>query len=68
MNKLTKMVAGFLSQEDGLTAVEYAVVIALVCVVIIGSVWFLGLASSDTMTAVGTSVNPAAVPPPPEIP
>jgi pilus assembly protein Flp/PilA len=45
-----------LGAEDGATAVEYALMVALIAVVIILAVTFLGIATSDKFQDVGTAV------------
>ena len=46
--------ARFLQREDGPTAVEYAVMLALIIVVVIGAVTALGSNANTTFTSVGT--------------
>ena len=43
----------FLKREDGPTAVEYAVMLALIIVVVIGAVTALGTNANSTFTSVG---------------
>ena len=45
--------------EGGATAVEYALMVALIAVVIIGAVTFLGTSSRDKFQTVGDSVSGA---------
>jgi pilus assembly protein Flp/PilA len=45
-----------LSSEDGATAVEYALMVALIAMVIILAVTFLGQATNQTFQNVGTAV------------
>jgi pilus assembly protein Flp/PilA len=47
----------FLKDEDGPTAVEYAVMLALIIVVCIGAITALGTAANNTFTNVGTAVG-----------
>jgi pilus assembly protein Flp/PilA len=47
----------FLKGEDGPTAVEYAVMLALIIVVCIGAITTLGKNANDTFTSVGTAVS-----------
>ncbi|MFP3984289.1 MAG: Flp family type IVb pilin [Desulfurivibrionaceae bacterium] len=42
MEKMKKMVTGFLKEEEGVTALEYGLIAALIAVVIIGAVTLLG--------------------------
>jgi pilus assembly protein Flp/PilA len=61
MRKLVQFAATFLQQEDGPTAVEYAVMLALIIVVCIGAITTLGGNANQVFsnvalnTAVGTS-------------
>lgn len=54
---LTRKVATFLQSEDGPTAVEYAVMLALIVVVCITAIQTLGTNASNTFTQVGNTVN-----------
>jgi pilus assembly protein Flp/PilA len=45
-----------LSSEDGATAVEYALMVALIAMVIIVAVTFLGQATNQTFQNVGEAV------------
>lgn len=47
------------TEEGGATAVEYALMVALIAVVIIGAVTFLGTSSRDKFQTVGNSVSGA---------
>lgn len=55
MNK----VGNFLREEDGVTAIEYGLIAALIAVVIIGALQLLGPALSDTFEEVATAVKGA---------
>jgi pilus assembly protein Flp/PilA len=46
-----------LASEDGATAVEYALMVALIAVVIIAAVTLLGTATSDKFQQVGDAVS-----------
>jgi pilus assembly protein Flp/PilA len=46
-------------EERGATAVEYALMVALIAVVIIAAVTFLGESASDKFDTVGSAVNNA---------
>ncbi len=46
-------------EEKGATAVEYALMVALIAVVIIAAVAFLGHAASNKFSTVGSAVNAA---------
>lgn len=39
---MTKLISSFVSREDGVTAIEYALIAALIAVVIIGGATLLG--------------------------
>jgi pilus assembly protein Flp/PilA len=56
MRNLTKSVVNFLKREDGPTAVEYAVMLALIIVVCIGAITTLGKNANNTFTSVGNTV------------
>jgi pilus assembly protein Flp/PilA len=57
MEKLARQVSAFLRREDGPTAVEYAVMLALIVIVCLGSIAVLGRNSNNTYTSVGKSVG-----------
>jgi pilus assembly protein Flp/PilA len=46
-----------LSSEDGATAIEYALMVALIAMVIIVSVTFLGQTTDQTFLNVGSAVS-----------
>ena len=50
-------VVKFLKAEDGPTAVEYAVMLALIIVVCITAISVLGSSANGTFTRVGSAVN-----------
>jgi pilus assembly protein Flp/PilA len=56
MRQFAKNVVKFVKAEDGPTAVEYAVMLALIIVVCIGAVTTLGNKASSTFTSVGTAM------------
>jgi pilus assembly protein Flp/PilA len=60
MNKLARRVVEFLKKEDGPTAVEYAVMLALIIVVCIAAITALGSNASQTFSYVGSNVKPTA--------
>ena len=60
MRKLGQFAVDFLKREDGPTAVEYAVMLALIIVVCIGAITTLGSNANKTFTSVGSAVNVAA--------
>ena len=57
---MLKSLVNFLKREDGPTAVEYAVMLALIIVVCIGAVTTLGANANATFTSAGKAVNVAA--------
>jgi pilus assembly protein Flp/PilA len=60
MRQLGQFAVKFLKNEDGPTAVEYAVMLALIIVVCIGAVTTLGSNSSKTFTSVGNAISSAS--------
>ena len=54
-NRLMKYVE-FMKKEDGPTAVEYAVMLALIIVVCIAAITTLGTNANNTFSSVGTSI------------
>jgi pilus assembly protein Flp/PilA len=57
MRRLTRLVADFLRNEDAPTAVEYAVMLALIIVVCITAVTALGSNANNTFSYVGSQVG-----------
>ena len=58
MRKVTKLVVEFLKKDDGPTAVEYAVMLALIIVVCIAAVTTLGSNANSTFSFVGSAIAP----------
>ena len=56
MRKLTQAVVNFLKREDGPTAVEYAVMLALIIVVCITAITALGTNANKTFTNVSNTI------------
>ena len=56
MRQFAKNLVKFVKAEDGPTAVEYAVMLALIIVVCIGAVTTLGTKASSTFSAVGATL------------
>jgi pilus assembly protein Flp/PilA len=52
MRQFAKDVVSFLKAEDGPTAVEYAVMLALIIVVCIGTITAVGTSTNATFTVV----------------
>jgi pilus assembly protein Flp/PilA len=57
MRKFAQLAVDFLKREDGPTAVEYAVMLALIIVVCITAITTLGSNANATFTKVGSAVN-----------
>jgi pilus assembly protein Flp/PilA len=60
MKKMLAKVANFLKREDGPTAVEYAVMLALIIVVCITAITALGSNANKTFTSVGNTIGSTA--------
>ncbi|MCU0705766.1 MAG: Flp family type IVb pilin [Fimbriiglobus sp.] len=48
-----------MKREDGPTAVEYAVMLALIVVVCIAAITAIGSASNQTFSSVGSAIKPS---------
>ena len=57
MRKFTQHLVNFVKREDGPTAVEYAVMLALIIVVCITAISTLGSNANATFTKVGNAIN-----------
>jgi pilus assembly protein Flp/PilA len=57
MRKLAQWAVNFVQGEDGPTAVEYAVMLALIIVVCIGAITTLGGNANQTFTSVGNAIS-----------
>ena len=57
MQKLQQWVADFIREDDGPTAVEYAVMLALIIVVCISAITALGSNSNNTFSFVATQLG-----------
>lgn len=57
LSNLHQFVVDFLQREDGPTAVEYAVMLALIIVVCLGAITTLGQNANTTFTNVATAVG-----------
>jgi pilus assembly protein Flp/PilA len=57
MTSLKNFVVDFLSREDGPTAVEYAVMLALIIVVCITAITALGSNANKTFSVVATVIG-----------
>jgi pilus assembly protein Flp/PilA len=60
MQKLGQHLVNFLKNEDGPTAVEYAVMLALIIVVCIAAITALGTNASNTFSYVGAEIGSTA--------
>lgn len=57
MVKLRNKLLAFLKKEDGPTAVEYAVMLALIIVVCLAAVQLIGTNASTTFSSVGSVIS-----------
>jgi pilus assembly protein Flp/PilA len=57
LSQLTRRALTFLKDESGPTAVEYAVMLAVIIIVCVVSITALGTNSSNTYSYVGTQVK-----------
>ena len=57
MSKFCQHAVAFLKKEDGPTAVEYAVMLALIIVVCIAAISALGSNASNTFQYVGNAIS-----------
>ena len=53
---MSDLLKRFVKEEDGPTAVEYAVMLALIIVVCLAAVQFLGQQTSTTFNTIGNSI------------
>ena len=58
MRSATKLLVNFIKKEDGPTAVEYAVMLALIVVVCIAAITTLGSNANSTFSYVGSAIQP----------
>jgi pilus assembly protein Flp/PilA len=57
VSRIVRGIGNFLKREDGPTAVEYAVMLALIIVVCIAAITTLGTNSNATFSSVGNTVG-----------
>ena len=57
MKKITAIVKSFLQEEDGVTAIEYGLIAALIAVVIITAVTLIGTNLSTKFGTVATALT-----------
>jgi pilus assembly protein Flp/PilA len=60
MRKFITGLVNFVKREDGPTAVEYAVMLALIIVVCLAAITTLGQNANTTFTSVGNSIGSAS--------
>jgi len=60
MSKIASAVQAFIADENGVTAIEYGLIAALVGVAIVGAVGALGGKLTTTFQAVASAMTPAA--------
>ena len=60
MRTLTKKFVSFMKKEDGPTAVEYAVMLALIIVVCIGAITTLGQKANTTFNTIDNALPVAS--------
>ena len=60
MSRIANFAKNFLKAEDGPTAVEYAVMLALIIVVCIAAITTLGQNANSTFGSVGTAIGSAS--------
>ena len=60
MRKFAELVVNFVKREDGPTAVEYAVMLALIVVVCITAITALGTNANKTFTSVSNTIGAAS--------
>ena len=58
-SRFAKQVVEFLKQEDGPTAVEYAVMLALIIVICLAAITALGTSANATFGNVGSAIGAA---------
>jgi pilus assembly protein Flp/PilA len=56
MQQVCQLVGNFIQREDGPTAVEYAVMLALIIVVCLTAITTLGSNANSTFTTVGDKI------------
>jgi pilus assembly protein Flp/PilA len=57
LSKIRERLVNFLKKEDGPTAVEYAVMLALIIVVCLAAIQILGKNANDAFGTVGASIG-----------
>ena len=59
MQKTLQLIRAFACEEDGVTAIEYGLLAALIAVMIIAGAGLIGTGLNDTFTAIGTKLTNA---------
>ena len=59
---MIKTLTQFFKEEDGATAVEYGIMVALIAAVIIGAVQLMGQNTDAAFDSVNTAMSPTVVP------
>lgn len=59
-----EFIKNFIQEEDGVTAIEYGLIAALIAVVIIAAVTIVGTQLRTTFTNIGTALTTANTPAP----
>ncbi len=59
MKTFARKILKFMKREDGPTAVEYAVMLALIVVASIAAITAIGGASNKTFSQVGSAIKPS---------
>ena len=57
MTSVTRWLGAFLKREEGPTAVEYAVMLALIIVVCLAAISTIGTNSSQTFSKIGSAIQ-----------
>jgi pilus assembly protein Flp/PilA len=57
MRQFAQKAVKFLKADDGPTAVEYSVIIALIVVVCIAAIAYIGYGSSNVYSSVGSNIS-----------
>ncbi|HET6880550.1 MAG TPA: Flp family type IVb pilin [Pirellulales bacterium] len=60
MNTTLRVIRRFLASDDGPTAVEYAVMLALIVIVCLTAIGSIGSSANTTFSAVGASLTAAS--------
>ncbi len=59
MSTFISAVRTFIADEEGVTALEYGMIAALIAAVIVGAVTTLGEDVGEAFTAISSAINPA---------